>query len=93
MDEIILKDNFQIFCDFNDVVLITESKENKINVEKNGVKTCYEISLFVRYLDKNNNEHYNYTCYTDSDSLLCKLTSDNSRTSKLLFEGDINYNE
>ena len=29
--------------------------------------------MFVRYLDKNNNEHYNYTCYTDSDSLLCKL--------------------
>ena len=73
MDEIILKDNFQIFCDFNDIVLIVESKENKINVEKNGVKTCYEISLFVRYLDKNNNEHYNYTCYTDSDSILCEL--------------------
>ena len=73
MDEIILKDNFQIFCDFDDIVLIVESKENKINVEKNGVKTCYEISLFVRYLDKNNNEHYNYTCYTGSDSVLCKL--------------------
>lgn len=73
MDEIILKDNFQIFCDFNDIVLVIESKENKINVEKNGVKTYYEISLFVRYLDKNNNEHYNYTCYKDSDSVLCKL--------------------
>ena len=38
MDEIILKDNFQIFCDFSDIVLIVESKENKINVKKMELK-------------------------------------------------------